>query len=61
MANRNQWEEREVEEFYNEQEMTDIHLLLLEDEDLGEGNELFDDDLEEFLNEIEIRDLVVKF
>lgn len=58
MPHRNQWEEREVEEFYAEQEIPDAHLLFLEDEDMGAEFELFDDELEEFLNEIEIRNLI---
>ena len=61
MCYRNQWEEREIEEFYADQEISDSHLLLLEDDEMGAEFELFDDELEEFLNEIETRDLVRKF
>lgn len=60
MTHRNLWEEREVEEFYNDQEIPDSHLLLLEDDEMGAEFELFDDELEELLNEIEVKNLVPK-
>lgn len=60
MTHRNLWEEREVEEFYNDQEIPDSHLLLLEDDEMGVEFELFDDELEELLNEIEVKNLVPK-